>query len=43
MGDVIFVVAAIGPEAAVKPKAFNRALRVAEDRLNTIEREEGDR
>jgi len=43
VGDVIFVVAAIGPEAAVKPKAFTRAVRAAEDRLNKIEQEEGGR
>lgn len=42
MGDVIFIVGAVGPEAAVKPKAFIRAVRAAEDRLNKIEQEEGD-
>jgi hypothetical protein len=42
MGDVIFVVGAIGPEAAVKPRNFIRAIRIAEERLNKIE-QEGDR
>lgn len=32
-----FVVTAIGPEADVKPKAFTRALRAAEDRLKDLE------
>lgn len=40
MGDVIFVVGAIGPEAAVKPRDFIRAVRSAEDRLNKIEQDE---
>jgi putative component of toxin-antitoxin plasmid stabilization module len=40
MGDVIFVVGAVGPEAAVKPRDFARAIRVAEERLNEIEKEE---
>ncbi|GLY02167.1 type II toxin-antitoxin system RelE/ParE family toxin [Actinoplanes sp. NBRC 101535] len=40
MGDVIFVVGAIGPEAAVKPRDFVRAVRSAEDRLNKIEQDE---
>jgi hypothetical protein len=43
IGDVIFIVGAIGPEATVKPKAFTRAVRAAEDRLNTIEQEEKSR
>ena len=37
---VIFVVGAIGPEAAVKPRDFVRAVRRAEDRLNKIEQDE---
>jgi hypothetical protein len=40
MGDVIFVVGAVGPEAAVKPRDFARAIRAAEERLNEIEKEE---
>lgn len=32
-----FVVAAIGPEAQVKPRDFTRAVRAAEDRLNKLE------
>lgn len=32
-----FVVAAIGPEAQVKPRDFIRAVRAAEDRLNKLE------
>ena len=40
MGNVIFVVGAIGPEAGVKPRDFVRAVRSAEDRLNKIEQDE---
>lgn len=36
------VVAAIGPEAAVDPRGFDRAVRHALDRLATIERETPD-
>lgn len=32
-----FVVAAIGPEAQVNRREFDRAVRVAEDRLNQLE------
>jgi hypothetical protein len=32
-----FVVAAIGPEAQVKPRDFTRAVRAAEDRLGKLE------
>lgn len=31
------MVAAIGPEAQVKPRDFIRAVRAAEDRLNILE------
>jgi hypothetical protein len=40
IGDV-FVVAAVGPEAQVKPRDFTRAVRDAEQRLAEIEKEEG--
>lgn len=36
LGDV-FVVAAIGPEAEVKPRAFKRTVHAAEERLAKIE------
>ena len=36
-GDV--VIAAIGPEANVDPRAFRQAVRAAEDRLAELERE----
>lgn len=33
----VFVIGAIGPEAAVDPKGFKRAVREAEQRLDEIE------
>jgi hypothetical protein len=36
VGDV-FVIAAVGPEANVKPRDFTRAVRAAEDRLSKLE------
>ena len=36
VGDV-FVVAAIGPEAQVKPRGFDRAIQAAEQRLDGLE------
>jgi hypothetical protein len=40
IGDVIFVVGAVGPEAAVKPRDFIRAIQTAEARLGKIEHDE---
>lgn len=37
MGDDLFVVAAIGPEATVKPRDFTSAVNAAEERLNKLE------
>lgn len=34
-----FVVGAIGPEAAVNPQGFQKAVRFAESRINRIEQE----
>lgn len=36
-----FVIAAIGPEASVDPKGFQRSVRLAADRLNSFEDYEG--
>jgi hypothetical protein len=36
-GDVLFVVAAISPEAQNNPRAFNRAVALAEERLAKME------
>lgn len=37
VGDVIFVVAAVGPEASVGPRDFVKAVRLAEERLEGLE------
>lgn len=42
IGEIIFVVGAVGPEAAVKPRDFTRAVRAAEARLDKIEQDEED-
>jgi hypothetical protein len=37
----VFVVAAVGPEAQVKPRDFTRALHDAEQRLKELEEADG--
>lgn len=40
VGGTIFIVAAVGPEANVKPRDFDKAIRLAEERLEALEEEE---